>query len=143
MASVHSEKPSHIDNEKIDGEKHEFGESQDSPVRKNVLDVDLDERGKLNAIFENPLAGVPREQLLRDVEDFCQQHDLMEHVENMKKGALAAQSPWDIHNIPELTPEDVHILEHEQTHKWDQPWRLYWLVSMASLAAAVQGMDET
>lgn len=140
MASEPSDKASHNDNEKIDEKKNDL---QDETIRNDVLDLDIDERGKLNAIFENPLAGVSKEQLLKDVEDFCQQNDLMDSCETMKKGALAAQSPWNIHNIPELTPEDVEILEHEKTHKWDQPWMLYWLVSMASLAAAVQGMDET
>ena len=65
---------------------------------------------------------------MKVVEEFCQQNDLMEHVEMMKKGALASQTPHNIDNIPGLNDEDREILHHEKTHKWDQPWMLYWLV---------------
>lgn len=96
--------------------------------RKGVLDVDDANTQQLNAVFENPLANIPKETLLTNVEDFCRENDLVEHIELMKRGALAAQNPHGIHDISELTQEDVAILEHERTHKWDQPWQLYWLV---------------
>lgn len=35
------------------------------------------------------------------------------------------------------------VLRREVTHKWDQPAALYWLVVCCSMAAAVQGMDES
>ncbi|KAI9655573.1 MAG: hypothetical protein M1821_005366 [Bathelium mastoideum] len=110
---------------------------------QGVFEVDTSDPRALNAVFENPLADVPREQLFQDVEAFCQEHGLMDHVEVMKKGALVSQRPYAIDEIDELTQDEKDILHRERTHKWDQPWQLYWLVSMASLAAAVQGMDET
>lgn len=97
----------------------------------------------LNAVFENPLAGLSREALMEDVEEFCRKFDLMEHIEVFKKGALVSQNPSEIRGLSDLTPDDVQILEMEKVKKWHQPWRLYWLVVMCSLAAAVQGMDET
>ncbi|KAK7707714.1 hypothetical protein SLS57_009229 [Botryosphaeria dothidea] len=111
--------------------------------KKDVLDIQETDRGHLNAVFENPLANVPREQLMRDVEEFCHKFDLMDHVDLMKQGALVAQNPSSYQDMPEISDEDKMYLEREKTHKWDQPWQLYWLVSMSSLAAAVQGMDET
>ncbi|KAF2811506.1 putative MFS sugar transporter [Mytilinidion resinicola] len=138
MASEISEKQDRSERTSRDARPDQHG-----AVRKDVLDLDVNDRSKLNAVFENPLADVQKETLLQNVEDFCREHDLMEQCDVMKRGALAAQSPWNIDEIPELTQEDREILEHEKTHKWDQPWMLYWLVSMASLAAAVQGMDET
>lgn len=129
MASIHSGKGSHNDEKKIEEKGYDTGSPQgEKEARKDVLDLDTDQRHKLNAIFENPLAGIPKATLLNNVEEFCQQNDLMDVCDSMKKGALAAQTPWDIHNIPELSPEDVSVLEREKTHKWDQPWQLYWLV---------------
>ncbi|KAF2098856.1 putative MFS sugar transporter [Rhizodiscina lignyota] len=127
----------HLEHPSID-EKQE-----DVEARHGVLDIDAARPDQLSAVFENPLSGVPKDQLMKDVELFCQENDLMDHLEVMRKGALASKEPWNVDNIPELTEEDRAILHHERTNKWDQPWRLYWLVSMASLAAAVQGMDET
>lgn len=95
------------------------------------------------AVFENPLAGLSREQLFADVEAFCKRHDLMDHIEDFRKGALAAQMPDHVQDLNELSPEDKALLLREHTHKWHQPWQLYWLVVMCSMAAAVQGMDET
>ncbi|KAJ6044239.1 uncharacterized protein N7446_002436 [Penicillium canescens] len=106
-------------------------------------DVEDRSRGHLNAVFENPLAGIPREQLFKDVAEFCHKYDLMDHVETFKKGALISQDPEKATSLPELTDEERVALEREHTHKWSQPWQLYFLASMCSLAAAVQGMDET
>ncbi|KAE8549628.1 hypothetical protein EYB25_008150 [Talaromyces marneffei] len=97
----------------------------------------------LNVMFENPLANVPRDQLLKEVEDFCQKYNLMDHIDDFRKGALVSQNPAAAMDLTELTDEEKNILLREHTHKWHQPWQLYWLVIMCSMAAAVQGMDET
>lgn len=97
----------------------------------------------LNVMFENPLANVPRDQLMKDVEEFCQKYNLMEHIDEFRKGALVSQNPAAAMDLTELTDEEKNILLREHTHKWHQPWQLYWLVIMCSMAAAVQGMDET
>ncbi|KAJ3494935.1 hypothetical protein NLG97_g3755 [Lecanicillium saksenae] len=97
----------------------------------------------LSAAFENPLAGRSKEQLMEDVEAFCRQHQLTDFIDDFKKGALVAQNPSSRHSLPELTAEDNAVLDNEQTHRWSQPFTLYWLCVMCSLAAAVQGMDET
>ncbi|KAI1947269.1 hypothetical protein LOY94_000841 [Ophidiomyces ophidiicola] len=104
--------------------------------------------GKLNAIFENPLAQLSREQLLADVEKFCKKFNLTEHVETFKKGALVSQNPEGAMDLPELDDADREALTREQTHKWSQPMALYHLTTfrrivMCAVAAAVQGMDET
>ncbi|GLA30379.1 hypothetical protein ACMYSQ_001633 [Aspergillus niger] len=110
--------------------------------RHDVLDIE-GRSGGLNAVFENPLAGVPREQLLNDVERFCRQYGLEAHLDDFRKGALISQNPQGALDLPDLTEADKEILRREQTHKWSQPWQLYFMASMCSLAAAVQGMDET
>ncbi|KIW90272.1 uncharacterized protein Z519_08916 [Cladophialophora bantiana CBS 173.52] len=110
------------------------------PRRKSFMDVDM---GKLSAAFENPLSDIPKEKLLEEVEVFCRDNNLVEYIDSFRKGALVAQSPNASDNIVELSPEDREVLVREHTHRWSQPFTLYWLVVMCSLAAAVQGMDET
>ncbi|KAJ5429846.1 Major facilitator superfamily domain general substrate transporter [Penicillium cf. griseofulvum] len=78
-----------------------------------------------------------------DVVEFCTKYDLMGHIETFKKGALISQNPASATSLPEISEEEREALEREHTHKWSQPWQLYFLASMCSLAAAVQGMDET
>lgn len=85
---------------------------------------------RLNAIFENPLAGIPKEDLLRDVTEFCTKFDLTDHLDDFKKGALVSQNPFKLSEIPELSEDDRHNLMREVTNKWSQPWSLYWLASM-------------
>lgn len=97
----------------------------------------------LSAVFENPLAVRTKEELMSDVETFCQKFDLMDFIDDFRKGALVAQSPRDAQHLTELSAEDKEVLEREHTHRWSQPFTLYWLCVMCSLAAAVQGMDET
>lgn len=97
----------------------------------------------LATAFENPLAQRTKDELMLDVEEFCRRFDLMDFIDDFRKGALIAQSPRNAHELPDLSSEDKEILEREHTHRWSQPFTLYWLCVMCSLAAAVQGMDET
>ena len=100
-------------------------------------------RDKLNAMFENPLAGIPRQQLFLDVDKFCADNNLTEFNEVFRKGALVAQNPSGARNLDILNDDEKRVLEEEYTHKWRHPKELYYLVIMCSLCAAVQGMDET
>lgn len=86
-------------------------------------------RNHLNAVFENPLASIPRQQLFKDVEEFCRKFDLMDDVETFKKGALVSQNPESATILPELSEFERESLVREHTHKWHQPWQLYFLAS--------------
>lgn len=97
----------------------------------------------LAAAFQNPLSGKTKAELLADVDAFVQQHNLTEFREDFYKGALVAQNPTELHNITELDADEREVIERETTHRWSHPFMLYWLCVMCSLAAAVQGMDET
>ncbi|KAI1258427.1 sugar transporter-domain-containing protein [Xylariaceae sp. FL1019] len=112
--------------------------------------VDTAEHVNLNANKEgkiqNPLKGIPREQLMRDVEAFCQEKGLEEHVLILKKGALVAQNPHAFEEIDgeeALTAEEKDALTNEVLHKWRLPWRLYLTIITCSIGAAVQGWDQT
>ncbi|GMG10663.1 unnamed protein product [Aspergillus oryzae] len=93
--------------------------------------------------IENPLSGIPRDQLLRDVEDYAQEYDLHDILPLLKKGALVAQRPNQYDDIPELSPEDRQYLRQETTNRWKHPWALYYTIILNSIAAAIQGWDQT
>ncbi|KYK54112.1 Sugar/inositol transporter [Drechmeria coniospora] len=100
----------------------------------------------LQAKIRNPLEGIPREQLMRDVEAFAEYRGLQEHVDILKKGALVAQTPGDPESIdgPEkLDAEELAILDVEKNHRWRLPWKLYLTIATCSIGAAVQGWDQT
>ena len=87
----------------------------------------------LNAMLENPLAGKSREAVIRDAKRFANDHGMGEDEMDFVKGALVAQRPNDFENIPELSEEDKAALRFEITHKWKQPFTLYFLVGIALL----------
>lgn len=93
------------------------------------VSADAFPRDHLNAMFENPLAGIPREQLFADVDEFCNKHNLSDYNEVFRKGALVAQNPSGAQYLDILNQADKHILEREHTHKWSHPRQLYYLVS--------------
>lgn len=119
-------------NEKNGTEKSGSNETAENPQSRN-----------LNAVFENPLANVSREQLERDVDDFCNTYGLTEDREWFIKGALVAQDSNSAAKGHELSDDEKRVLQEETTNKWRHPWMLYWLCCMCSLSAATQGMDET
>lgn len=77
--------------------------------------------------------------------DFAATHGLEEYREVLLKGALCAQAQasGDYESITLLTEEDRAALRHEKENRWSQPFTLYWLAICCSVAAAVQGADES
>lgn len=109
--------------------------------------VDLEAlNNNAEARITNPLAGIPHEQLMRDVEAFCEQKGLSEHVAIFKKGALVAQDPANYDSLPgehALDTDEATVLRNEVEHKWRLPWRLFLTIFTCSIGAAVQGWDQT
>lgn len=99
----------------------------------------------VNVRLANPLLGLPFEKIDADVSDFAATHGLEEYREVLLKGALCAQAQasGDYESITLLTEEDRAALRHEKEHRWSQPFTLYWLAICCSVAAAVQGADES
>ncbi len=61
----------------------------------------------------------------------------------LRKGALVAQNPLGIDDIPELDESDRVPLRNEITHRWRHPKTLYFTIILNSIAAAIQGWDQT
>ncbi|KAK9458184.1 hypothetical protein V1511DRAFT_491971 [Dipodascopsis uninucleata] len=93
---------------------------------------------------DNPLARLPVEEVINDAAAYAETVGLGEYTEYFKKGAVVARNPKvNGVGLPLLDEQDVSDLTHESEHKWSQNFTLYGLVVLCSMAAAVQGMDET
>lgn len=131
MAS-NEEKSSSPDSSTFGGGTGHHEKKNDSVGGYAAAATEVVPRSNFNALFENPLAGIPREQLFEDVDEFCSKFNLMEHNEEFRKGALVAQSPHTAQDMDYLSATDKAILLREHTHKWDQPKTLYYLVGKYS-----------
>ena len=93
--------------------------------------------------IKNPLAGISRSLLRSQVTDFARHNDLTDIEDLLQKGALVAQNPADFDTVEGLTDFEREALKDEVVHKWRQPRAMYFTVILCSIAAAVQGWDQT
>lgn len=93
--------------------------------------------------IKNPLLGIPKDQLLADVDNFAAEYQLEDMLPLLRKGALVAQSPHLFETLPELDEQDRNDLRDEITHRWRHPKILYFTIILNSIAAAIQGWDQT
>ncbi|RMJ12195.1 hypothetical protein CDV36_008143 [Fusarium kuroshium] len=103
-------------------------------------------RASTAALLRNPLVGMGRDQVLADVDAFVEEKGLQEHREDFRKGALVAQvnnQAGAFEQIDLLTEEEKDVLRKEETHRWHQPFALYFLCTLCAGSAIVQGMDQT
>ncbi|KAI8959260.1 hypothetical protein F5Y11DRAFT_11486 [Daldinia sp. FL1419] len=106
----------------------------------------VDLNANLEAKIKNPLKGIPREQLMRDVEAFAHEKGLVEHIPILRRGALVAQNPNDFEDQSgeeALDEAEKKALRDEVLHKWRMPARLFLTIATCSIGAAVQGWDQT
>ncbi|KAG0653077.1 Polyol transporter [Hyphodiscus hymeniophilus] len=118
---------------------HSHGEAGYSPEHINLNE-------NLGAKIKNPLAGIPRDTLLKNVADFAQEKGLLEDLPLLQKGALVAQDPTNYEDIDgehALDDTEVEDLRNEVLHKWRHPKSLYITIITCSIGAAVQGWDQT
>ncbi|EUC36981.1 hypothetical protein COCVIDRAFT_90819 [Bipolaris victoriae FI3] len=91
----------------------------------------------------NPLVDIPRSQLLSNVHTFAVEHNLEDVEPLLIKGALVAQSPALFEELEDLDDTDRTFLREELTHRFKLPRVLYFTIILNSIAAAIQGWDQT
>lgn len=69
--------------------------------------------------------------------------DLEDARDLLRKGAIVAQSPHLFETIPEIDDTERTKLREEVTHRWRHPRILYITIVLNSIAAAIQGWDQT
>jgi MFS family permease len=97
------------------------------------------------AQLTNPLTGMDEKDVLVDVELWTKSRGLEHEIDTFRRGALLARvintpGAFERINLPE---DEKEVLRREQTHKWSQPFMLYFLVVLCAGSAIVQGMDQT
>lgn len=80
---------------------------------------------------------------MANVTAYSVEYDLGEILPFLKKGALVAQSPSGIDRIAELDDNDRRTLHEEDNRRWKHPFALYYTIILNSIAAAIQGWDQT
>ena len=120
-----------------------FGEHGEREIRRQSAVGSINLNKNLSAKVSNPLADVPYEELMHDVELFAQDKGMLDKVDLLKRGALVAQNPANFETIGILGDDEREALRFEATHKWRHPLALYFTIIMCSIGAAVQGWDQT
>ena len=123
-----------------DKNEKQFIEQRSSPSDESIRHLDtLGEN--VNARLANPLEGIPHEKLMAQAARFAHDHGLGHLEDVFQKGALVAQDPEAFESLTQLDESDKEVLRREHTHRWHQPFQLYYMVVLCSLAAAVQGVS--
>lgn len=73
---------------------------------------------------------------MADVEHFCKERGLSEHVSLFGRAALVARNPNQFSQIPELLPEEQDALEFEKANKYKGTFWLWYSVIMCAVGAA-------
>jgi hypothetical protein len=113
--------------------------TSDGLDRRQSHKVDL--ISNTNARLANPLGDLSDEECMTKAAEFAKTHNLP--VEAFTKGGLLAKRPSKFEFMTQLTESDKEKLRAEVEHPYRQPKILYQLVIACSVAAAVQGMDES
>ncbi|KIW95021.1 uncharacterized protein Z519_05001 [Cladophialophora bantiana CBS 173.52] len=130
--------------EKVPSEKVEYAshdEVGDTTTAKHIAADTIRENSTARLV--NPLAGIRKEDLMRQVERFATDKDLLDILPLLRKGAYVAQAAVPLAEVEELDPGEFDALEHEVKHRWTHPFALYATVFVCSIGAAVQGWDQT
>ncbi|KAJ9627039.1 hypothetical protein H2203_003499 [Taxawa tesnikishii (nom. ined.)] len=93
--------------------------------------------------IRNPLVGIPKDILMAQVDNFANKYGVTDVLPLLRKGALCAQNPFDYEKHVDLTEDEKEALIIERTRRWKHPKMLYFTIILNSIAAAIQGWDQT
>ncbi|KAL4882907.1 hypothetical protein BJY04DRAFT_226921 [Aspergillus karnatakaensis] len=118
--------------------------SDDGDLAEKGVTEHINLNNNVSAKIKNPLADFTEAQVLRDVEEFAHDHDLVDILPDLRKGSLIARDPANFRAaVPGITPMDITIVQNEIDYKWRHPRALYFTIILCSIGAAVQGWDQT
>ena len=89
----------------------------------------------------NILSQYTEDQVMQMGRNYALKHDL--DPELFARAAALARSPADFNCMSFLLESEKVLLNREITHKWHIPRKLVEVIALGSMAAAVQGMDES
>ncbi|BGP41910.1 hypothetical protein JCM10449v2_005905 [Rhodotorula kratochvilovae] len=121
--------------------RRQFSHASDTVVGDATSDVQ--DQKRIDALLSNPLAGKSEQELRAGVDEWVERTGLHDIRELLYKAALVAQDRDNFEHLAALDEADKEVLRMEKSHPFRQTRTLYWTVFMCSMAAVVQGMDET
>ena len=114
---------------------------------------DIEDDQQPDRRLAQPFSGWNHERMTASIDSFIQTTGLEDYDKYIRRGAFLAQSEAAFPPGRErrdglgLCDDERRYLDLESSprriDKFNQPWRMYALVGLCSLGAAVQGMDET
>ncbi|KAL8916574.1 MAG: hypothetical protein Q9208_008445 [Pyrenodesmia sp. 3 TL-2023] len=97
----------------------------------------------VNTKLQNPLAEMSYDELMADVLQFAEEHQLQHALDDLQKGALVAQKRSEFEKMDRLTDDDKTLIREEKLHRWRQPKMMYYMTILCAGSAIVQGMDQS
>ncbi|KAF5615373.1 sugar transporter [Fusarium sp. NRRL 25303] len=94
------------------------------------------------ALFSDAISQ-SREELDEVISAFAAEKGLDEFAPLLRKGAILAADPLAFETMQDLDDHDRKALRNEKLKRWSHPRALYNTVIVCSVAAAVQGWDQT
>ncbi len=136
MADINnSNKPT--DEEKIGSQREDEFRSPSTSSKEDTLNDGSTIPTAIAVKLKNPLAGMTKDELLADVEAFAKEKGLEDVLPLLKRGALVSQAPKDFEKVSELSEDEKQWLRMEQTHRWKQPWMMYFMTSKYEMSCYV------
>ncbi|ODV81463.1 arabinose-proton symporter [Suhomyces tanzawaensis NRRL Y-17324] len=89
----------------------------------------------------NVLAQYTEDQVMQMGRHYASKHGM--DSELFARAAAVSRSPQGFNSMPFLSEEEKIGLNLEETKKWHIPPKLFAVIALGSMAAAVQGMDES
>lgn len=89
----------------------------------------------------NILSQYSEDQVMQMGRNYALKYELDPNL--FAKAAALARTPRDFNSMPFLSEEEKIGLNQELTKKWHVPSKLIQVIALGSMAAAVQGMDES
>jgi hypothetical protein len=101
-------------------------------------------RRRLNLKLANPLGNFHVDKVGDMGEQYCREFALgeAEDIRAFRLGAMVAKDPNMFREVEGLTEDERNVFSDELEHKWRQPKKLYLVILLCSLCAAVQGMGK-
>jgi hypothetical protein len=132
------------------------GSEKHSTDAEKLDTVSLNLNSNVNAHLKNPLTGISRSQLIRNVEEFAKEKNLEDDLPVLIKGAIrkldksgrssgnahvtfsqVAQNPFEFETLEELDTKDRDTIRYEYAHKWSHPITLYVTIFLCSVSTQV------
>lgn len=122
-----------------------------NPLHRDSIHDNGRDAERPDAKLARPFSGWTHQKMTDRIDKFIDDTELEDYAHYIRRGAFLAQSKaaFDRERDDGLKLKDIERtyldLEYSRKRidKFKQPWRLYALVALCSIGAAVQGWDET